>query len=415
MGASSTSSRRSRVAEAQTVVSSEADTGKAPTRDPVRLIIAAIAASGVGSLSVGTLPFIVGSTIDGLGLSNAQAGFLAMVETGAVGTTALLIGTRMKSLSRARLAIVAALVIALTNSVSAFAPGYGVLLVLRALTGIGSGLAVAASKATVADARNPDRFFALMLAIGGIGMAVLLQILPFASDALQHKGVFLTLAATALIALPLFFWLPGAPVDRVVAPGESAEAGRIPLVPATFVLAAIALDGVGGGAIWGFSERIGLETGLPIARVGFILAIMSLCGVAASFGAAALGGRVGRMRPLIVGLIAQAAGGVCMAVVLTPTGFAMGQFLYMVGWYFHFPYIVAAAALLDPYGRLVAASYGLFMLSAAIGPAAGGLLITAVDYSPLAWMILVGSLMAILLMVPVGRALRTEPAEVLST
>lgn len=376
-------------------------------RDKSSLITAAVAASNVGSLSGACLPFIVSATINGLGLSQSEAGFLAGSEVAAVGISTIFIAPMMKQLSRARLALWAGVLVVTLNILSCLAESFTSLLLLRVATGFAAGFTSAASKATVADANNPNRFFAYMLGFGAILIAILMQAIPFAIEAMEHRGLFLVMAATTLLSIPLFLWLPGAPTPNTNHGKQRTE--RIKLLPTTLLIAASAIIAIALSGVWAFTSQLGVTSGLSLKMVGTVLALTSLCGVLASFLAAAAGLRFGRILPLAIGLTGMGLGGFMTTVTgITGMVFSISLIIFTVGWYFHYPYVIGTAAELDRYGRLPPLTYGVFVLMMSVGPMISGVLVENYGFTAAGWLCLLGSATAILFLWPISRELRNK-------
>lgn len=382
-----------------------------PTQDHAKdkssLIAAAVAATNVGSLSGACLPFIVSATVNGLGLSQTEAGLLAGFEVAAVGISTMLIAPMMKHLSRAYLACWAGILAATLNILSCFTVEFIPLLLLRLASGVAAGFVSAASKATVADANNPNRFFAYMLGFGAILIAILMQAIPFAIEAMEHRGLFLVMALTTLVSIPLFLWLPSAPTLKLQKTHTEKE--KIEIFPASLLMAASAIIAISLSGVWAFTSQLGVTSGLDLKIVGTVFAISSLCGVSASFLAATTGLRFGRMPPLIMGLTAMGLGGFLVTVHgISGFMFSTALIIFTIGWYFHYPYVIGAAAELDRYGRLPPLTYGVFVLMTSIGPMIGGLLVENFGFITLGWLCLLGATAATLLMYPITQRLQKQ-------
>lgn len=349
----------------------------------------------------------------GFGLSEAQAGFVVMAEAASVGLTAMIVSPLMKSWSRRSLTYVASALVLGANLLSAYAPLYEALIVYRILSGIGCGVAVATSKATVADSRSPERFFAFMLVFAGLGLALLLKVLAYVADIAQHRGVFLTLATTVLLLSVLLIWLPGRPSSEVLIQKSQNQppaqgGGRWSIA---MVLLAVLVNGTGIGALWGFSERIASSAGISSDLVGTAMLITSLFGVITALAVALIGDRTGKTLPLVIGLLTQGAGAVMLSYSNTYAVYFAGLALFQIGWYLHFPYFVAIAAMLDAYGRLIAVFYGIFLLSISFGPGLAGLFVERVGFAPVGLMTLAGSILTLFVCATVLASMKWSNAE----
>lgn len=377
----------------------QAEARNIESRDPISLVVAAIASTAIGSLPVTTLPFIVGSMIQGFGISEAQAGFIVGLEVAAVGLTTIGVSPFIRKLSRMHLAMTAGVLMVFSNTMSMFVDQYVPLLLLRGLNGVAAGLMTAASKSALAEAQHPERFFSWMLAMGAVIVALLLQILPFAMAWGQHQGVFLVFIVTIVLFLPMCRGLPGIPAGAFKTEHASVTHGDRFL--AALVIGAAIITSVAVGGVWAFTERIGIAIGLQGEAVGTILALSSLASVLTAFVAAYIGMTYGRRWPLAIGLASLGIGGYFVTVASGGLEFAVANLLFWCGWYLHFPYIMGAAASLDRFGRLPALTYGVFISTLSIGPIVGGILFGILGFVAVGWLCLLASFAAFICMWPI--------------
>jgi predicted MFS family arabinose efflux permease len=381
-------------------------------RDPGGLFTAALAAFTVALSSTNALPLIVGSLIDGMALGEDAAGLLGSLELGAMALGTLALAPGMDRISRRGLARVACLAAAAAHVASAFADGFVSVAALRTAAGLAEGGVLAAANAAVASSLDPDRLFARVTIGGGLAAALLLAALPPVIEWGEHRGAFLALGALSLACLPLLRWLPGAPArEERSGDGRAIQRGlALALLVGGFLLAA------GEGAIWAFSERIGLRVGLSAEAIGIALGAATLVGLLGAAAAAWLGASRGRSAPIAVGVAVTGASCLALAYTLDPSAYVVLQLVFGVAYMFSLPYLMGAAAALDPMGRVAAGLGGISLVAAAAGPGAGGLLLTWGSYPMLGWVALVGALLAIVAILPAALALdrgRTSDARAL--
>ena len=192
-----------------------------------RFIVAAVGVLAISALGAETLPVLVGAMMDGLGLDAVRVGRIASVEMGAQALAALGLAPRIDRLDRRRLIVAAGCVAVLAHLGSARASSETEILALRGLAGLAEGTALAVVNAALAASRNPDRTYAAVALAGGILVAGLMGVLPLASEAWQHAGAFVLLAAAVLLALPAAARIPRGPrVGRGDVPSTKASAER---------------------------------------------------------------------------------------------------------------------------------------------------------------------------------------------
>ncbi len=383
----------------------EAGTGTAAppaVRDTAKLLFAVVGASAIGLAGTNALPLLLGALSEGLGLEPDAAGVVGSVELACVALASLSASTRVHRLSRRRLALVGGVLAVLGHLSSAFADQYAMLLAARALAGIGEGLALAAANAASAAAHDPERLFAKVAIVGGLGAAALLAVLPLASGGYGYRGGFGVLAGVCLASLPLLLWLPRPPGLGPLHFGtrERGHGARAaPVLIAAMVLAA------GEGALWAFTERIGAAIGLSGPAIGGLLAATTAAGLIGAGVATWLGTRAGRVRPLALGLLGLAASTLAVSYASDTGLYAGGLLVWGLSFFFVTPYLLGTAAALDPSGRYVAASSGMTSIGIALGPALGGLVVASASNAALGWLVCACALLALALVAPVALSL----------
>ena len=166
------------------------------------------------------------------------------------------------------------------------------------------------------------------------------------------------------------------------------------------LLALIGCLGLGAGPVFSFLERIGVNIGLSASSIGAAFSIGQLGAMGGGMLAGAVGARFGRRSPVALGL--AALGAVCLGFGFASgfVGYAVLLLFFFLAYVFAQVALFATVAILDPSGRVGPAALGWFMLLVAIGPALGGVLVTAGSYTAPGWFGLgvyaLGTLLALL-------------------
>ncbi len=374
----------------------------APQGDPPRLLLGILAGAAIGFAAQGSLPILVGAVIDGLGVNEAAAGLLASAEIGTVALASLLLAPRIHRVSRRRLARLGAIVACIGQALAAASGSFETLLAARVVAGLGEGAAFAAANAALAGSANPERISALLALIGGAGAGLMLAALPFIVEPFGYAGGFVVLLVIGLVCVPLLHFLPDAP-------GESAHAVReraahpglgIATMLGFFVLA------LGGSAMWAFTERIGIHIGLSREFAGGVLAVTMVLGLSGAGLAGLLGMRLGRLAPLVVGLLGVAVSTAALGRASTWPTYAAMLGLWTFMFLFVMPYLMGIAAALDKAGRWAAATVGFWSVGSALGPVSAGTLIATLSYPALGVLVAGCALFSLLLVAPVAIAMR---------
>jgi predicted MFS family arabinose efflux permease len=282
---------------------------------------------------------------------------------------------------------------------SALAGSFPVLVLARIAAGLGEGATIAAANSAAASSRDPDRLFAEVNVLAGLVAAAILVALPQAIEPWGHSGGFGAIVGISILCVPFLFWLPILP--------ESAAASRGLLgrrLMGITTLASMFLFSVGQGAIWAFSERIGITIGFSREEVGLALGVTTLMGLAGGVIAAVVGTRGGRPMLLTVGLGANVVS-TWMVVIAGSSGlYLAGLLAWGIAFFFALPYLLGTAAALDPLGRWTAAAAGISAVGVAVGPGVAGLMVGDAGYPALGGFVIACGLGAAVLILPVARA-----------
>lgn len=369
-------------------------------------LLACVATLGVGLLSSNALPLIIGTLVDSVALSEAEAGLVGSYEMAAVAVAAGLLAFRVHRLSKVRLALAGSALVVAANLVSSLFPAPDLLPVWRCVAGAGAGCALAAGNAAIAGHKDPDRIFALVTFFGGLAAAALLVGLSWVTAA-GFAALTLVLAGISLVAMPPMVFLAGATATEV---SEASESPPVDWTLGWPVLAALFLISVGEGAIWAYSERIGNDIGMAPGEIGSTLAGATLLGLGGAAFAAWLGLKAGRAWPLFLGLSVEGVGCLVIGTATEPSAYIVGQLLYSAAFLFVLPYLMGTSAAIDPAGRVATAASSVMLIAMAFAPGVGGFATEAIGYPGLGMMVCMLAITAALALVPTLRRLSSaEP------
>ena len=375
-------------------------------KDPWTLLVAVGFGSLMGVLVANSIPFLIGGLIDGLGFTEIQGGVIGSVEMAALAITAIAVAPLLARVSRMKVALAGGAVAAIAEFACIGLTDYGVLLAARLLTGVALGLAFAAATATAAAARNPDRVYGVAIAMSLVfAAAAFFPALGFAVEQAAHRGVFLILGVVVCIATMTFPWLR----TKNAAASSELPATPIPWRETLILLSIVALFNLGTGAIWSFTERIGVAIDLAQQKIAVYIGFTSLVGVGAALLSARLGAQYGRAWPMLFGLALCCGAALVLAYASGAVSFVSGLVLYWLGYMFMYPFTVATGASLDRSGRVAAIVAGFTMIVFAAGPTVGGIIAELSSYKVIgivsASICAAGALVAM----SAGRALNTPP------
>ncbi len=357
----------------------------------------------VGLMAPYTVPIQIGATSQGLGLDPAQAGLLGSLEILAIAVTSILMATRVAIWSWRRMALWGASLAAVAQLSSAFTDTFLVLALCRSLAGMGAGCVLAAVNTVIAVSADPERMYGRVSAVMASAFALLLVVLPSLAQAGGHQIVYLLLAALVAGAIPLIKRLPN---RQEIETQRYVEPARIPWGMAALLLLAMSFMYVSQGGIYSSTERIGTGLGIDPGTIGLMLSSSTLAGVCGAAIAGWMGTRWGRALPLLAGVFLSGAACLSIAFASNHGGYLFGVLLYGGVFLFTSPYVLGAAAALDPQGRLAAAAIGYQLIAYGMGPVIFGLVARDASYAATGWPGFAACLVAAVLFVPIIRNLR---------
>lgn len=352
-------------------------------RDPLSLVVGAIAAQVIGGLVTQMSPFMIGGFMAGLSLSERDAGFIASFELLTLAITAIIMAPILPRLSYRRAALCAFMVAGLAQGASIFSNSLMSLALLRGVAGVGEGALCAISLSVVASrSSNPDKIYGYFQVVWALGSVALFAVGGQLTAVYAHYGILSFIAGVTLAIAPFLLFIPD-----VRARSDDGAENNLPQASAllgVMTLASIMLYLTVSAGVYAFSTPLGERAGLDAGAVAYVLTIGSLVGLAGAGAATALNVRWGRAIPI---------SGFCVAFILItlvlclshdPTAYVVALVASFVIFYFSVPYMLGLAAALDRSGRWAAAACSAYLLGFAAGPLVGGVVIASAGYGGLA-------------------------------
>jgi predicted MFS family arabinose efflux permease len=350
------------------------------------LLYAAFAFSqGIGLLSYWALPLVAGSLVTGLGLSATEVGLIGTIEGSGLFISSLLLANFVDRGYRKRVALLSVGVVVISNLLCGLVNmDFTSLLIMRFITGIGAGLALAVGNATIANARDTEKFSGHLTAMLVLFMVIIMPALSRLSETSGYQGVFLGLAATVLIGAISILFLPDGPDSSLVHEGDAASRNAISLLSALSiaVLMIMLMFGARGTLPWLVAEQLGTDAGMSLPEVGNLFSLMYAVSIIGPFSLLFLARVVG-VRAILFWSLAVA--GIFNWLFTVSAGnamqFSVGIIAWAVFFFIAFAQINAVAAQVDRSGRLASAVGSAFIGGITIAPFIGGSLVDAGGYS----------------------------------
>ena len=330
-------------------------------------LTSAILVGLIGAIVIFVTPGFLALVAQQTGFDNEQLGYLVAWDINAMAVT---VGLSTFALSRIswRLAVSIGLVlIALGNLLTAVTTSFPAMAAARVVAGAGEGIAIGFAFAALGRAHNPDRAFSIYLVVGALLSSLFLYELPEIQAAVAPSTAFVAIAIASLLIIVSLRHFPqgGGAEDNVFAGG-----GKINMRVAGGSLLGVFLLFFAMGAVWSYSERIGMESDVSASAVASGLSIGTMAGVVGAALAGFLPRRWGRGWPLILSGVLGVTAFLMFRGQVTPTGFIIASILMMFSWNFAQPLLSGTCSEACDQGRVVCAMGSIQTFGTGLGPAA---------------------------------------------
>ena len=372
--------------------------------DPLKFVIAVIAAQVAGGLVTQMSPLVVGGVIIGLELTEQQAGYVAFAEFIVLSLTAIAIAPFLPRLSYRALCFCAASVAIAAQVISILLIDLSLIVIMRCIAGVGEGLVYAASLAAVASrSANPDKLYGYIQVTWAVLSTLLFSAGGYLTDMFAHRGIYGMIAGITIVLMIFLRWLP----TGVTAPAQSVNKNHTAAPPwmGIVTLAGIFIYLTASAAIYTFTAPLGERAGLSTNQIGYALTTGSAVGFSGAVLATWLNIRKGRVIPVSVFSAAFSIIAIVLCVNTHPVVYVVALVLSVVFFYFSVPYLFGLAAALDEQGRWAAAAGSAYLLGFAVGPAFAGSMIEWYDYIGLGVASVIATILACILLLVVVRNL----------
>ncbi|MEU1849761.1 MFS transporter [Streptomyces sp. NPDC019990] len=358
--------------------------------------VALIAGVTLGNGGANVMPVFVDDFASRFGLSDSAAGLVAATQLMATAVVTLLLAKRAARPGRVRMAR-GGLALSGAGFLGAAAATTPVTLVLANLV-LGAGLGAVYAAATAALAATDDADKASTVTICGVvGVtALLIMGVPAANHDLGEGTGFLLMALCCLAAWPLLGRLPDGPAAPTAPDTASAGTAETTTAkpPVVLLLGTALLWAVTQGA-WSYASVLGRQhTGMSHSAVSAVLAVSSVVALVGAVVGPIAARHFGRMRSMAVFVTAQALAMALLILTHDPVLFTVAAVLWQACQLAVLVQMLAAAALIDPTGRLVASLSGAGALGTGIGPLAVGAILDAAGAGVLSPVLAIGTFIA---------------------
>lgn len=344
----------------------------------------------LGNVGGWVAPEIVFSLMGARGYGEGLAGGVAALELLGVALGSLGLAFCADRLPVRRMAIIAAVVLVLTEYLSSIVLEASGLALLRLLCGAAQGVLMGLANAVLASGCRPHARLAAANIVNVLLGSALLFVLAPLQQAFTGLGLFTILALVCLLLTPFCFGLQA----RLVQHNQAPRGFGLPNAASYWLVAAMAVFACGSGAAFTFSFVMGSHAGLADSSINSTISLAVLGAIPGSLLCGVLGERVKPLLPLLAVLLIHALATFSAANAGGLWSFSLGIAGILFGSYFILPYMQGLSSQYDPLGGTSAAIGGAFFLTMAGGAYVGGALVEAYGLQALGWLVAGGNLIA---------------------
>jgi predicted MFS family arabinose efflux permease len=226
------------------------------------------------------------------------------------------------------------------------ATGFGGLLALRLIAGVGAGVLTVACVTTLSQTASPARAFAMAAFAQTAFGAALNVAIPSLNVHYGWGACFVVIAAVAAPGLRIARYYVRSRTSHAVASRATLSvAGWMALVAVSMAFCAI-------GATWANLGGLGERSLLTVATIGIAVSAASIAGPVATVLTALVGNRMPGLLGLGFGSVAMLAGVSMLEIAGTSPLFYAGAIAFMFGWAVYVPYAMGLTSVIDPTGAL---------------------------------------------------------------
>lgn len=369
-------------------------------------IVTAVIVSVVGVFGLMTQPMVVGVYDDWLGFPMEQGSLIVVAEVAGGALASILAMFWINKVNWRYATLFALLCVIVGNVLTVSQTDAGVITAIRFAVGIlGQGTAFAIGISMIGNTDNHDRNFGFVIAAQvAFGVITLATLRPLVNQYESIGGMYLPLAALAVVALAFVKFVPEGPAHRA---DQSDTQGSHSLKFPVIGLVALLIWCCGLGAVWTYIERIGVAGGLDSVLALRALSVSTAVAIVGALLAAALAAKgVGRFLPVTIALLVQMVMAWFIQGELSWVEMVIKASIFQVFWNMTGPFMMGAISSSDTGGKVAvlipaAQTSGFF-----IGPAIASQFMANGDLSAANLTAIICCAIALLIFIPLSFRLK---------
>lgn len=279
------------------------------------------------------------------------------------------------------------------------------ILTIRFLSGIGGGIVYAAGLAAFSGLKDSTKAFATYIVVYCFFGGIILISMPSLIGHFGVKAGFIVLAIMSIVCLSFIPVL-----DRVAPNVKKREFISLNFLlknkNVVYGLLSYFLLQLGGGTMWAYCERIGLEAGLTISFIGIALGISVVFALIGGLLVMKVKKEWGILKPLSVGITTMGIGAAFMFFADFKIFFLLANCITGIAWSFVIPFYQQMQAQFDLSGRVVSLGTIVNMGGRSAGPAIAALSLGNSAFDNALWISIVALTLSAILAIPALKGIK---------
>ena len=330
-------------------------------------LFAGMAMLELGNLASSLAPFNVRAVSESLGANSQESGLVVTLELFFAAISSLFFGT--VSYKGKALAYCGSLIVICSYFLCSIASDVNQITFIKAFSGIGCGMLIASGHSILASSQDPNRSYALFTLFASLTAAFLIYISSTWIEDGGHSYYFFNFIYVYISLTLLFFFAKTSSTN-------DANLVREPIAQKWLyflLITAVLFYEIPSSGMWAFMERFGVEyIDMGVAEVGSVISLAIILSLLGPVFIGIFGNKIRRKETILLCLLVSS---ICVyAIFGIPSydTFYYGNITWNIVFVIMVILILAAAADIDPTGRLGAWLNACILLSASLAPAVFG-------------------------------------------
>ena len=321
----------------------------------------------LGNLASSLAPFNVSAVSVSLNANAQEAGLVVTLELFFAAISSLYFGTvayKGKSLG-----LFGSLIVIICYYLCSIAENIDQITIIKGFSGVGCGMLIASGHSILASSYDPNRSYAIFTLFASVTAALLIFISSTWIEDGGHKYYFSNFIYV-YVALTLFFFLAK---KMEITSEEHSEINKSKKWIYFLLITAVLFYEIPSSGMWAFMERFGVEyINLKVSEVGSVISTAIILSLLGPMFIGIFGKKIRRKETILFCLLVSS---ICVyAIFGIPVfeTFYYGNIVWNIVFVVMVILVLAAAADIDPTGKLGAWLNACILLSASLSPAVFG-------------------------------------------